>query len=172
MDLLDKLTEILNPDDMNSSIKNIINNINKEDLEINLYYQSNLTLNYNDFINIWNNYVYKTIVGYDDMNRIIDNSIDITMGISMNEPELATTLEALFDSHLNGGDDSIIIFYLKNENRLLLMLKSFIPLLNVSSIQLPFWNYIIPYDELGGTFDKYFEENENLCILVVKLNNI
>jgi hypothetical protein len=39
MDLLDKLTEILNHDDMNNNVKNIINNINKEDLEINLYYQ-------------------------------------------------------------------------------------------------------------------------------------
>ena len=172
MDLLDKLTEILNHDDMNNNVKNIINNINKEDLEINLYYQSNLTLNYNDFINIWNNYVTKTIVGYDDMNRIIDNSIDITLKISMDEPELATTLEKLFDSHLNGSDDSMIIFYLKNENRLLLMLKSFIPLLNVNTIQLPFWNYIVPYDELGSTYDKYFEDNENICILVVKLINI
>jgi hypothetical protein len=66
----------------------------------------------------------------------------------------------------------MIIFYLKNENRLLLMLKSFIPLLNVNTIQLPFWNYIVPYDELGSTYDKYFEDNENICILVVKLINI
>ena len=172
MDLLDKLTEILNHDNMNSSVKNIINNINKEDLEINLYYQSNLTLNYNDFINIWNNYVIKTIVGYDDMNRIIDDSIDITMKLSIDEPELATTLETLFDAHLNGMDDSMIIFYLKNENRLLLMLKSFTPLLNVNTVQLPFWNYIVPYDELGGVYNKYFEDNENICILVVKLVNI
>lgn len=172
MDLLNKLTEILDHDDMNSNVKNIINNINKEDLEINLYYQSNLTLNYNDFVNIWNNYVTKTIVGYDDMNCIIDKSIDITMKISMDEPELATALETLFDSHLNGSDDSMIIFYLKNENRLLLMLKSFTPLLNVNTIQLPFWNYIVPYDDLSNVFDKYFEDNENICILAVKLNNI
>lgn len=172
MDLLYKLTEILDYDNINSDVKNIISNINKEDLEINLYYQANLSLKYNDFINIWNNYVSKTIVGYDEMNCIFDDSIDIIKQISINEPELATTLEQLFDVHLNGENDSIVIFYLRNENKLLLMLKSFVPLLNVSSIQLPFWNYIIPYDDLSYLFDNYFEGDENICMLLLKFNKL
>ena len=172
MDLLDKLTEILNHEEINNDVKNIINNINKEDLETYLYFQSNLTLEYDNFINIWNDFVYKTIFYYDNMNCIINKSLDITIEILLKEPELGNTIEYLFTSHLNAINDSLLVIYLRNNNKLLLMLKSFTPLLNVKSIQLPFWNYIIPHDNLGDLFDESFEENETICFLVVNLKNI
>ena len=51
----------------------------------------------------------------------------------------------------------------------LLLYKSYFPLLNENKIMLPFWQYILESKKLLKQINKMFRDNENLCIMTYTL---
>jgi SNF2 family DNA or RNA helicase len=56
-------------------------------------------------------------------------------------------------------------FYIKDENKILLMYKSYIPLVEAIEPRLPFWEYMLEHPDIKKKFDDVFEFNDNLCII-------
>ena len=58
------------------------------------------------------------------------------------------------------------MFYIRSENSLLLMYKSYIPLIESDIIRLPFWEYKLSHPDIKQKFEEIFEsEEENICII-------
>ena len=66
---------------------------------------------------------------------------------------------------INCIDDDLLIFYIRNENKILLMYKSYIPLLESTEPRLPFWEYMIEHPKIKKKFDEVFNPDDNLCII-------
>ena len=88
-----------------------------------------------------------------------------SLKISLFENELSIELETLYESRINCINDDLLIFYIRNENKILLMYKSYIPLLESNEPRLPFWEYIIEHPEIKRKFDEAFNLEDNLCII-------
>ena len=144
-----------------------INCIDVNDLESIQFYKSDTDLNYEDFLNIWNNFIKKRFFDDQNSNNIENEDILSILKISYNEEILGILLEDLFKKQLNDIYDNMIIIYLKNksEDNVLVFYKSFFPLLVDNKIKLPFWNYILKSNNLTSKLNKIFKEKENICLL-------
>ena len=144
-----------------------INCIDVNDLESIQFYKSESDLNYEDFLNIWNNFIKKRFFDDNSSNNIENEDILSVLKITYNEEVLGILLEDLFKKQLNDIYDNMIIIYLKNksEDNVLVFYKSFFPLLGDNKIKLPFWNYILKSNDLTSKLNKMFKEKENICLL-------
>ena len=145
----------------------LIKDIDHKNLDYIHYYSLKLKLEYNDFMNIWYNFIKKNILELED-EKIIDLNIDpvkSSLKVSLFENDLAIVLETLFESHINCMDDDLILFYIRNENKILLMYKSYVPLMDSNEPRLPFWEYIIEHPKIKNKFDEVFKPDDNLCII-------
>jgi hypothetical protein len=169
---LEELVNIINTkngscDQLDEIVWELLKDINHNHLDYIHYYSSKITLEYKDFINIWYNFIKKNILQLED-EKILDLNIDpvkSSLKISLFESDLSVELETLFDSHINCLEDDLLLFYIRNENKLLLMYKSYIPLLDSEQPRLPFWEYIIEHPKIKNKFDEVFDPDDNLCII-------
>ncbi len=175
MGVKEKLGELVNIistgngscDQLDEIVWDLIKDIDSNNLDYIHYYSSKIKLEYNDFMNIWYNFIKKNILELEDDN-ICDLNIDpvkSSLKISIFENDLSVELEGLFDSHINCMDDDLLLFYIRNENKILLMYKSYIPLLSSEEARLPFWEYIIEHPKIKKKFEEVFEPDDNLCII-------
>lgn len=141
----------------------LLKDINDNNLDYIKYYSTKIKLEYNDFINVWDNFTKKNILDINNENTFeLDKS---SLMISLFENELSVDLEDLFNLHINCMEDDLLLFYIKDENKILLMYKSYIPLINAIEPRLPFWEYIMEHPKIKEKFDELFEPNKNLCII-------
>lgn len=175
MGVKEKLGELVNiintsggaTSQLDEIVWDLLTEIDYNNLDYTHYYSSNIKLEYDDFVNIWYNFIKKNILELED-DKILDLNIEpvkSSLKISLFENDLSIELETLFDSHINCMDDDLLLFYIRNENKLLLMYKSYIPLLESSDSRLPFWEYIIEHPEIKKKFDEVFDPDDNLCII-------
>jgi hypothetical protein len=145
----------------------LLKDINHKNIDYIHYYTSKILLEYGDFINIWYNFIKKNVLEIED-EKILDLDVDpikSSLKLSLFENELSIELETLYESRINCINDDLLIFYIRNENKILLMYKSYIPLLESNEPRLPFWEYIIEHPEIKRKFDEAFNLEDNLCII-------
>lgn len=166
---LGDLVNLISTNGLNNQLDEIVcdllKDINHKNINYIHYYSSKINIEYNDFLNIWYNFIKKNILEIKD-GKILDlNRNKSSLKISLFENELSLELETLYESRINCIDDDLLIFYIKNENKILLMYKSYIPLLKSTEPRLPFWEYFLEHPEIKKKFDNVFESNDNLCII-------
>lgn len=169
---LGKLVNIINTSDHNDSqldeiVWDLLKDIDHTNLNYIHYYSSEIQLEYDDFVNIWYNFIKKNILEVEEENLmdIKFDPIKSSLRISLFENELSQELEKLFNMHIECIEDDLLLFYIRGENRLLLMYKSYIPLLEANDVRLPFWEYKLEHPGIKKKFDEVFESNNNLCIM-------
>ena len=141
--------------------------IDYNNLDYTHYYSSNIKLEYDDFVNIWYNFIKKNILEVPE-EKIMDINFDpvkSSLKISLFENELSQDLETLFNQHIECIDDDLLLFYIRGENKILLMYKSYKPLLEADEIRLPFWEYKLEHPGIKQKFEDVFESEDNLCIM-------
>jgi hypothetical protein len=141
--------------------------IDYNNLDYTHYYSSNIKLEYDDFVNIWYNFIKKNILEVPE-EKIMDINFDpvkSSLKISLFENELSQDLETLFNQHIECIDDDLLLFYIRGENKILLMYKSYKPLVEADEIRLPFWEYKLEHPGIKQKFEDVFESEDNLCIM-------
>ncbi len=169
---LGKLVNIINTLDGDNSqldeiVWDLLSEIDYNNLDYIHYYSSKINLDYDDFVNVWYNFIKKNILEVPD-EKIMDMQFDpvkSSLKISLFENELSQELEKLFNMHIECIEDDLLLFYIKNENKILLMYKSYIPLLDAEEVRLPFWEYKLEHPGIKEKFDEVFENDDNLCIM-------
>jgi hypothetical protein len=169
---LGELVNIINTLDGDNSqldeiVWDLLSEIDYNNLDYIHYYSSKINLDYDDFVNIWYNFIKKNILEVPD-EKIMDIQFDpvkSSLKISLFENELSQELEKLFNMHIECIEDDLLLFYIKNENKILLMYKSYIPLLDAEEVRLPFWEYKLEHPGIKKKFDEVFENEDNLCIM-------
>ena len=166
---LGDLVNLISTNGLNNQLDEIVcdllKDINHKNINYIHYYSSKINIEYNDFLNIWYNFIKKNILEIKD-GKILDlNRNKSSLKISLFENELSIELETLYESRINCINDDLLIFYIRNENKILLMYKSYIPLLESNEPRLPFWEYIIEHPEIKRKFDEAFNLENNLCII-------
>lgn len=147
-----------------------INKISVEDLDSLQFYRSKLKLEYKDIINIWKDYLNKR---YLSINKIVDFNSSKTnsiLKISLHELTLSILLEELFVTQINEYKDNLILIYLKNSDKILILYKSFTPLLNDDEIKLPYWNFLIESKKFSNNISELFKNEENICLMSYLIN--
>ena len=169
---LGKLVNIINTSDGTDSqldeiVWDLLKDIDHTNLDYIYYYSSDIKLDYDDFVNVWYNFIKKNILEVKEEN-IMDIKFDpikSSLRISLFENELSQQLEKLFNMHIECIEDDLLLFYIRGENKLLLMYKSYIPLLDSNDVRLPFWEYKLEHPDIKQKFDEVFNEDNNLCIM-------
>jgi hypothetical protein len=169
---LGELVNIINTSGGTSSqldeiVWDLLSEIDYTNLDYSSYYSSTIKLEYDDFINIWYNFIKKSILELPD-DKLMDINfapIKSSLKISLFEDEISQEIETLFNLHINSIDDDLLLFYIKGENKILLMYKSYKPLLDADEIRLPFWEYKLEHPGIKKKFENVFDSNDNLCIL-------
>lgn len=153
-------------DKLSIIIWNIINKIESKKLDYLKCYKTNTDVNYIDIINIWKQFILREDLQLFNSQIELDNS---SLKIGLCDFQLSLILEIIFLKQIINYKEDILIFYIRNSNKLLVLLKSFAPILELNKIQLPYWNYFIEFDYLNIYFDKFFIDNENLLIISFKV---
>jgi hypothetical protein len=146
---------------------NLLMEINYKNLDYVYYYSAQINLNYQDFINVWHNFIKKNILEI-PQSQLFDLNTDSdcsALRLSLFENKMALEIEELFNIHLNCMEDDLLLFYIKNQNKILLMFKSYEPLLDSEDVRLPFWEYIVEHPKIKEKFDEVFNSNDNICIM-------
>ena len=154
-------------DKLDEIVWDLLKEIDYKNLDYIYYYSSSIKLEYDDFVNVLYNFIKKNILEVKDTN-IMDinvNPIKSSLRISIFENKLSQELENLFNLHIECIEDDLLLFYIRNENKILLMYKSYIPLLDSTDIRLPFWEYKLEHPDIKEKFDAVFESDDNLCIM-------
>lgn len=173
---LGKLVKIISTsnglsDQLDEIVWDGLKDIDYNNLDYVHYHKTDLKLEYQDFINVWYNFIKKNILEINDGN-ILDLNIEpdkSSLKISLFENTLSVELEQLFNLHINCMEDDLLLFYIKDENKLLLMYKSFEPLEDSDEVRLPFWEYIVEHPKIKEKFTNVFESDKNLCIMAYSI---
>jgi len=168
-------------DKLDKIILELLNNLENNNPSIYKFYNSNINLDYDDFINIWKNFVDKIMMEINSDILLNFNNLNYnksSLKISLFENNLSFELEKIFNFHLDCIEDNLILIYIKNHDNLLLFYKSYIPLIklfnynyNNNDIRLPFWEYLIKNEHFIFKFTQLFQDNENICIITFQINN-
>jgi len=145
----------------------LLTEIDYNNLDYIHYYTSTIKLEYDDFVNIWYNFIKKNILEVPE-EKIIDINFDpvkSSLKVSLFENELSQDLEVLFNQHIECIDDDLLLFYIRGENKILLMYKSYKPLVEANEVRLPFWEYKLEHPGIKQKFEDVFESEDNLCIM-------
>ncbi len=145
----------------------LIKEIDYNNLDYIHYYSSEIKLDYSDFTNVWYNFIKKNILEVPE-EKIMDMSVDpvkSSLKISLFESELSQELEYLFNLHIECIEDDLLLFYIRGEDKILLMYKSYVPLLDAIDVRLPFWEYKLTHPDIKQKFEEVFETDDNLCIM-------
>lgn len=160
----DSDTNFNNLDDI---VIDLLKEIECKNLDYIHYHSSKIKLYYDDFINIWYNFINKNILELKN-KTIMDIAIEhnkSSLKISLFDNKLSIILEELFNMHIQCIDDDLLLIYIRDEDQVLLMYKSYIPLMQSNTVRLPFWEYIIKNHNIKKEFEHKFNNDDNLCIV-------
>ena len=142
-----------------------------DDLDIVNYYKSNIKITYKDISNIWLHYIEKYYFS-DNTFNINDEITKSCLKISLFENTLSLLLEHLLSHHNCSIYDDLLLFYIKDEENVLLLYKSYYPLSKNNKIQLPYRSFLLESYLLSKQINTFFEEDENICVMAYSLSNI
>ena len=124
------------------------------------YFKTNIDINYNDIINIWNNFLKKKIFNICNQDSYIESSLKISL-LSNN---LTYDLERLLNCHIDCFGEDLLLFYIKNTDNILLLYKSYIPLQKSDKVRLPYFDYLIEDKRIKNKFNDILNDS-NICII-------
>ena len=150
-------------DNLSGKIWNILSNLTIKNIDYSKYYSTNNYIFYEDIIAIWENYIKEDLKIVQNKPNIKLDSISLKLALI--NSDLSTSLESLFISQTFNYKDDILMFYKKDTNKILVLMKSFKPLLNEEKFRLPYWNYFIESNALIEYFNLIFKEDEDFCML-------
>jgi hypothetical protein len=145
-----------------------INSINSDDISSIQYYKSNTDIKYSDIIAVWEDFIKKRYIddykkdSYVNLNNKRYNSI---LKIGCLENIFGQMIEDFFKNFICTIEDELLIFFIKGQDKLLAIYKSYQPLLNDDKIRLPYWVYNIEAKKICTSLEKEFKKNETICIL-------
>jgi len=154
---------------MEDIVWNRLKLVTSDKLELIQYYPSQIDIKYEDIINIWYHFLEKNFTDNKKIFNPNDPKIKSCLKITLFENTLSIILEGLFNYHLACYEDDLLLIYIKNEDKILLLYKSYFPLLESNQIDLPFWDYYIKASGISNNLNNLFEKNENICIIQYSL---
>ena len=143
---------------MDDEILEKINNFNKDDLDYLEFFT--VDIKYKDIMYIWQNMLEVTFFG---KNKI---DFEIYKKILYSNSNFRIILEKIFNNHIYKSNDNLILFYKKNTNKVLLLYKSYKPLILKTEIGLPFWHYYLESKNITKTLNLLFKEDEDILIMI------
>lgn len=155
---------------MDEEILERMNDISVDDLESLQFYISKTEIDYDDIINVWKSYIEKRYFEKNSIINFSDVKTKSIIKISFFENIFGIILEEVFKNQINNIDDDLLLFYLKGKKKVLLLYKSYIPLLNSDKIMLPFWEYYLESKKLCDQINNLFKDEENICVMTYTLN--
>ena len=147
------------------SIFERIDSFNENNLDYMQFYSSDIKIDYEDILKVWYNYLEKI---YFNNNKIIDfndENVKSILKITILEPILAELLDKFFIQHIYHSDDDLLLIYIKGCDKVLLLYKSYIPLLTSNEIKLPFWELLVDSKDICDKLKDEFEDEENICLM-------
>lgn len=132
---------------------------NIEQLYLEFIYKYYLNGSISEIIDILeNSHVQKNVLSNNNLGAF-------SLSIAINENEFSNFLEEIFTENISSCTDDLILFYKRGEKKLLILFKSFYPLIDVDKISLPHFCLYLNNEESIENLNKMFEEDENLiCI--------
>jgi hypothetical protein len=162
---------LFSSNNLDDKILSSLNKFTKNDMDYIQFYNLSSNVNYNDIMNVWIQFLKnKYIEKEENKLDIKDDLIYSSFKIGIQEHKLSVLLENLFKYHYEMIYDDLLLFYIKDSNQILILFKSYEPLLDYEEIKLPYWDYIISIDNKSKfnfpiLFSDLFKKNENLCIM-------
>jgi len=150
-------------DSLSEKIWNILSNLSIKNIDYSKYYSTNNNISYEDIIAIWENYIKEDLkIPQNKRNIELDS---ISLKLVLINSDLSALLESLFITQTFNYKDDILMFYKKDSNKILVLIKSFKPLLNEEKFRLPYWNYFIESNAFIDYFNLLLKEDQDFCIL-------
>lgn len=149
-------------DKLSESIWTIISQLGSDNIDYSKYYQTQVDIDYLDITNVWKDFIKLEDLKIKE-NQISQNNSSLKIGLLDNDFSLI--LETVLISHVYSYTDDILLFYKKNSDKILLLVKSYKPLLNSNTIQLPYWSYLFDCKDYVIKFNDMFKDKENLLIV-------
>ena len=153
---------------MDKIVLDRINSINADDISSIQYYKSKIEINYSDIVDVWDDFIKKRYTDFDSSDNLFDldnkrnNSI---IKIGCLENIFGIMIEDFFKNFICSIKDELLIFFIKGQDKILAIYKSYYPLLNDEKIRLPYWVYNIEAKKICESLEKQFKEDETICIL-------
>lgn len=133
----------------------IIDYNNIEQLYLEFVYKHYLNSSISELVDVFNSsYIMKNINN--------DTSLEkFSLFIGINEPELSTYLEEVFTDNISLIEENLILFYKRGEKKLLILFKSFYPLIYSDKISLPHFCLYLSDKKTIEFLEKLMEPDEN-----------
>lgn len=143
-----------------------LNSIKSSDLNFIYYYKLSIDLDYFDIEKLYRNYISKYYMDNTCESIFNNNESDkISLKIGLIEKSLSYFLEDSFEYNIRSLEDDLLIFYKKDSDKILILFKSFYPLIEIEDYRLPHFCYYLKDDDLIKCFSKLFLPDEKLIIL-------
>jgi hypothetical protein len=149
-------------DKLSESIWEIISQLRSDNIDYYKYYETKINIDYSDIINIWEEFIKIEDLQIKEKNIVLNNS---GLKIGLLDNDFSLILETILISHVFSYTDDILLFYIKDSDKILLLVKSYKPLINSSKIQLPYWSYLFECKEFIPKFNDMFNDKENIFIV-------
>jgi hypothetical protein len=152
-----------------------INQINTSDLDTTQFYSTDIEITYNDLTDIWKNFIEKKYLTVNNNEKIdIENDkYKSIFKITIYENVLSCLLESVFVKQLKELKENLVLIYIKDQEKILILFKSFFPLLNSEDkkIKLPYWDFLLDAKDFCDRLKILFRDDENICIMTYVIKN-
>ena len=152
-----------------------INKINNKDLDTTQFYSTDIEVTYSDLTDIWKNFIEKKYltVNNDEKIDIQNEKYKSIFKITIYENILSCLLESVFVKQLKELKENLVLIYIKDQEKILILFKSFFPLLNNDDkkIKLPYWDFLLDAKDFSDRLKILFRDDENICIMTYIIKN-
>ena len=152
-----------------------INKINYKDLDTTQFYSTDIEVTYNDLTDIWKNFIEKKylIANNDEKIDIENEKYKSIFKITIYENILSCLLESVFVKQLKELKENLVLIYIKDQEKILILFKSFFPLLDNEDkkIKLPYWDFLLDAKDFSDRLKILFRDDENICIMTYIINH-
>jgi hypothetical protein len=149
-------------DKLSESIWKVISQLGSENIDYSKYYSTQIDVQYSDIISVWKEFIKLEDLKMKQTNISINNP---SLKIGLLDNDFSLILETVLITHIYSYTDDILLFYKKDSDKILLLVKSYKPLINSNNIQLPYWSYLFECKEYITKFNEMFHDKENLLIV-------
>jgi hypothetical protein len=152
-----------------------IDKINNKNLDTTQFYSTDIEITYSDLTDIWKNFIEKKYltVNNDDKIDIESDKYKSIFKITIYENILSCLLESVFVKQLKELKENLVLIYIKDQEKILILFKSFFPLLNNEDkqVKLPYWDFLLDAKDFSDRLQILFRDDENICIMTYIINN-
>ena len=149
-------------DKLSENIWKIISQLGSDNIDYSKYYETKINIEYSDIIEIWKQFIKLEDLKLKNSTIEMNNS---SLKIGLLDNDFSIILETVLITHCFSYTDDVLLFYKKNSDKMLILVKSYKPLLNSPTIQLPYWSYLFECKDYINKFNEMFNDKENILII-------